>query len=100
MVVTASDRRRDKKGRELNAPCPEAPRSACYTSTPSRALLGAYSVGCVTGLENSRFSGQPVAVATQNYYLGDVPISFSFPPLCKGVYSAGLAVASVSESAS
>jgi hypothetical protein len=52
------------KGRELNAPCPEAPRSACYTSTPSRARLGACSVDCVTGLENSRFSGQPAAEAT------------------------------------
>src|SRR5665213_3518092 len=36
------------EGAELNAPCPEAPRSACYTSTPSRARLGAYSVDCVT----------------------------------------------------
>jgi hypothetical protein len=54
------------KGRELNAPCPEAPRSACYTSTPSRALSGACSVGSVTGLQNSRFWGQPVAEATRN----------------------------------
>ena len=28
------------KRRGLNAPCPEAPRSACQTSTPSRAHLG------------------------------------------------------------
>ena len=66
MAAIGSHSSRTKRGRELNAPCPEAPRSACYTSAPSRALAGACSVGCVTGLENSRFSGQPVAVATQN----------------------------------
>ena len=45
-----------KKGRELNAPSPEAPRSAYQESTPSRARLGACSVGLL--VENSRFSGE------------------------------------------
>jgi hypothetical protein len=44
----------EQKGRELNAPCIEAPRSACQTSTPSRARWGACSVGCLTGLGKIR----------------------------------------------
>jgi hypothetical protein len=54
----------ETKRRGLSAPWSEAPRSACHISTPSRARLGACSVGRVTGLENSRFSDQPVAEAT------------------------------------
>ena len=34
------------KRRGLVAPCTEAPRSACYTSTPSRAHLGALGRMC------------------------------------------------------
>jgi hypothetical protein len=54
IAFVAQLRTTEKKGRELNAPCIEAPRSACQTSTPSRARLGACSVGCLTGLGKIR----------------------------------------------
>src|ERR1700722_15583650 len=59
-VGSAADR---KRGAYSTHPVPrhrEAPVTQVRQAAP---LSGACSVECVTGLENSRFSGQPVAVA-------------------------------------
>ncbi len=85
-----------KKGRELNAPCPEAPTSACHRKCakprPLRARARSVSV---TGLENCRFSGQPVAVATLNCFQFFVSISsvkFSSLPRSLSLASTGASI--------
>ena len=65
--LSAGRRTTEQKGRELNAPPPEAPRSACAENEPSRARLGARSVGPLH-IENSRFSDETVAGATLNFF--------------------------------
>jgi len=58
----------EQKGRELNAPPIEAPRSARVEDTPSRSRLGACSVGLYT-MKIRGFLSRTVAEATLNYLL-------------------------------
>jgi len=58
----------NKKGRGLDAPLPEAPRSAFRENAPSRADWRVLGLGLSD--ENSRFSGKTVAVATQSCCVG------------------------------
>ena len=54
-----------KKGRELNAPPQEAPRSACEENAPSRARVARARAGLFT-LKIRGFLARPAAEATQN----------------------------------
>ena len=66
--ISLSGRRTtEQKEARTRRPPPVAPRSACAENAPSRARLGARSVGPLH-IENSRFSGETVAGATLNLF--------------------------------
>ena len=56
---------KNRRGANSTHPDSRHREAPCTESTPSRARLGACSVEFCAGLENSRFSSQPVAEATQ-----------------------------------
>jgi len=69
-----------KKRRGLNAPCPEAPRSAYTASTPSRAHLGALGQ-LLCGLGKFEVFG---AARSRSYAKLLIMYFWSFNYLCAG----------------